>query len=143
MTPREIHAWMAKNSYSVRRLAATLGVTPATIQRWRSGTTIPPAYLWRALRDLERERWMVAGRLDAPATVQREHDARANLREPATTGEVRCIWCERYLPLEDFRKENGHRIGRQRRCKRCDNVYAMIKRARRKVRRGGRFEGAV
>lgn len=41
---------------SEAELAKALGVHPSIVYRWQSGESQPPAYLWRAIRDLERER---------------------------------------------------------------------------------------
>lgn len=54
MTRDELRAWMTEHRYSVRVLAATLGVSQSTVQRWRDGTRGVPPYLDRALSTLER-----------------------------------------------------------------------------------------
>lgn len=41
---------------SLSDMAEALGVDRQTVWRWEAGEREPPSYLWRALRDLERER---------------------------------------------------------------------------------------
>ncbi|MCK9496518.1 MAG: helix-turn-helix domain-containing protein [Dehalococcoidia bacterium] len=51
----DLLAWMASHGYSVRGLAAALGVSAPTVQRWRDGSVAPPAWLSVALRGLEAD----------------------------------------------------------------------------------------
>ena len=52
MSAKDLQNWMEANSFSVRRLAAALGVTPVTVQNWRHEKTKIPPYLERALSTL-------------------------------------------------------------------------------------------
>jgi transcriptional regulator with XRE-family HTH domain len=58
-TPEETRAdlrrWRMLQGLSQARLAGYLGVTWLTVQRWESGTRAMPAFLWLALRELERQ----------------------------------------------------------------------------------------
>ncbi|MDE3096871.1 MAG: helix-turn-helix transcriptional regulator [Chloroflexota bacterium] len=54
MTADDLRAWMAAHGYSVRGLAASLGLAPATVQNWRDGTHAPPADLADRLSALLR-----------------------------------------------------------------------------------------
>ena len=42
----ELKAWMARDHWSVRRLADYIGVNPSTVQKWRDGTHPIPGYMW-------------------------------------------------------------------------------------------------
>lgn len=53
MTADELRSWMAAHNYSVRGLAATLGIGAPTIQRWRDGSRSIPGTLRQRLRLLE------------------------------------------------------------------------------------------
>ena len=49
-----LREWMRANRYTVRGLAAVLGVSFRTVQRWRDGTSEIPPFLELALKSLER-----------------------------------------------------------------------------------------
>ncbi len=53
MTGTDLRAKMAERGWTVRGLAAELGVMPGTVQRWRSDETPVPPYLHLALSKLE------------------------------------------------------------------------------------------
>jgi transcriptional regulator with XRE-family HTH domain len=62
LTADELRTWMEVSGYSVRALAAKLGVATNTVQRWRSGDRPVPSFLSLALQQLpslkyEREPW--------------------------------------------------------------------------------------
>ncbi|MCR4338978.1 MAG: helix-turn-helix domain-containing protein [Gemmatimonadaceae bacterium] len=61
MTPDALRAWMRERNYTAQALADDLGVGLRTVRRWLSGDSDPPAYLTRALRDLDRERQETLG----------------------------------------------------------------------------------
>ena len=52
MDNADLRAWMTAHRYSVRTLAADLGVHPATIQRYRDGTLKVPRAISLALETL-------------------------------------------------------------------------------------------
>lgn len=56
MTADDLHQSMQRLGMTEAQLAAALGVTRSAVYRWLSGERGVPPYLWRALRDLERER---------------------------------------------------------------------------------------
>lgn len=60
MTPQQIRAFRKRLGLSLDAMAEALGVDRMTVWKWSQPTTSPhhrtaPPYLWRALRDLERE----------------------------------------------------------------------------------------
>lgn len=55
MTAAEIKERRQSLRLSQAKLAARLGVTVNAVAKWEAGHTHPPPYLWRALRDIERE----------------------------------------------------------------------------------------
>jgi len=52
MTGEELREWMQAHGYSVRKLAAALGVQPSSVQFWRTGTHKCPKLLPLALKGL-------------------------------------------------------------------------------------------
>jgi transcriptional regulator with XRE-family HTH domain len=52
MTSTELSAWRTARAWSVRDLAARLGVEPSTVSRWESGKRPVPAWLPLALEGL-------------------------------------------------------------------------------------------
>jgi transcriptional regulator with XRE-family HTH domain len=66
MTGDELRAWRARHNYGLRTLAARLGRSVSTIQRWEAGEVIEgAAMLELALRGLECE---LRGHPSTPAT---------------------------------------------------------------------------
>jgi DNA-binding XRE family transcriptional regulator len=55
VTPAEIVAFRKRLGLTQARLAALLPAPKRTIENWEGGRRNPPAYLQRALRDLEHE----------------------------------------------------------------------------------------
>ena len=55
MSPEEIKAWRDEHGLSQSQLARLLPVNIDTLQNWEIGRREPPAYLPRALADVERE----------------------------------------------------------------------------------------
>lgn len=55
MKPDELRAWRERFGLSQAKAAELLPITLRQWQRWEAGENEPPAYLLRALRDLERE----------------------------------------------------------------------------------------
>jgi DNA-binding transcriptional regulator YiaG len=55
LTPEEITAVRMRFGFTLQEMSEALGIDPQTWHRWEAGTRRPPPYLWRALRDLERE----------------------------------------------------------------------------------------
>ncbi len=55
MTPDEIRERRKALHLSRTEFARRLPVPLRTAEHWEHGDRQPPAYLWRALRDLERE----------------------------------------------------------------------------------------
>jgi putative transcriptional regulator len=55
MTPAEIIAFRKRLGLTQARFAALLPAPKRTIENWEGGRRNPPAYLQRALRDLEME----------------------------------------------------------------------------------------
>ena len=51
----DLRTWRLLHGLSQRALAAELGVTMLTVQRWEAGTRSVPAFLYLALRELERQ----------------------------------------------------------------------------------------
>jgi transcriptional regulator with XRE-family HTH domain len=54
-TRAELRRWRMLQGLSQAKLAGYLGVTWLTVQRWEGGTRAMPAFLWLALRELERQ----------------------------------------------------------------------------------------
>lgn len=70
MTGDELRDWRKAHGYGLRTLAATLGVSLSTIQRWEAGEKIErPAMLRLALCELERR--LSADRGDSGADAPR------------------------------------------------------------------------
>lgn len=55
MTQVDVIAWRRTHALSQMRLARLLGIDNRTLQRWEAGETVPPAFLRRALEQLDRE----------------------------------------------------------------------------------------
>ncbi len=55
LTNDEFRSWMSTHRYTVRSLAARLGVWPSTVQRYRDGSRCIPQVVGVALRALEEE----------------------------------------------------------------------------------------
>lgn len=55
MTPTQIRAWRESVGLSQQAVARRLPCGARTWQHWEAGTREPPTFLYRALRDLERE----------------------------------------------------------------------------------------
>lgn len=55
MKPEEVRAWRESFGLSQQAAADRLPTTLRTWQRWEAGEFEPPAFLYRALRDLERD----------------------------------------------------------------------------------------
>lgn len=55
MKPDDLRAWRERFDLSQAKVAELLPCQLRTWQRWEAGENDPPAYLLRALRDLERE----------------------------------------------------------------------------------------
>ena len=54
-TREDLRRWRLEHSLSQQQLADYLGVNWSTVQRWEAGTQGPPAFLYLALRELERQ----------------------------------------------------------------------------------------
>jgi DNA-binding transcriptional regulator YiaG len=54
-TAKQVRAARKRLGLSLRGLGEALEVSHNTIRNWEEGIAEPPGYLWRALRDLERE----------------------------------------------------------------------------------------
>lgn len=52
LTPDDLDDWMKEHAYSVRGLAAELGIAFTTVQRWRNGSVPCPPWLPLALRGI-------------------------------------------------------------------------------------------
>jgi transcriptional regulator with XRE-family HTH domain len=50
-----VRDWRSARGVTQEQLAALLGVTRVTIWRWETQPRTCPPYLWRALRDLDRD----------------------------------------------------------------------------------------
>lgn len=55
MTPDELKRWRELRGLSQAALAARLELSMHAIRKYEQGQRRVPAFLWRALRDLERE----------------------------------------------------------------------------------------
>ena len=55
MTAVEIRDWRERMKLTQQEAAERLGVTLRAWQHWEGAERTPPPYLFRALRDLERE----------------------------------------------------------------------------------------
>ncbi len=53
--PEYVKRFREKHKLTQVSLASSLKVEETTVQRWERGDRMPPQYLRRALRDLERE----------------------------------------------------------------------------------------
>lgn len=55
-TGADFKAWRLDAGYSIRELAAGLGVSRSTIERWQAGQPVPPRLALWALRGLSSKR---------------------------------------------------------------------------------------
>lgn len=55
MTAAELKAWRQQHGLSIRKMAAKLGVSPSTIDRWERAHIALPAYLGLAIAGLEQQ----------------------------------------------------------------------------------------
>lgn len=55
MTPEQLKEWREQRGWSLRTMAAALGVSYSALSRWEQGKRGIPNLLDRALHDLERE----------------------------------------------------------------------------------------
>ena len=82
-------------------------------------------------------------RFEGQVQIVREHQDRANLDDRMVDDrDYRCIWCRAWKSRDEFRVDNSHRDGRQRRCRVCDNLYTCAKQRRSQARRAGRLDAA-
>jgi len=72
MDATELRAVMTANRWSVRTLAARLGVPFRTVQRWRDGSSRVPPYLALALETLERRGTLTPARTLAETPTNQE-----------------------------------------------------------------------
>jgi DNA-binding transcriptional regulator YiaG len=56
MTPKQLRAARKRLGLSLSEIADLLPCDRQSWHRWEQGTVRPPRFIWRALRDLERER---------------------------------------------------------------------------------------
>lgn len=66
MTPTDLTSRRLRLGLTEAQLAAVLGTHRTAVIRWERGQRPIPPYLWRAMRDIERERGLAPWPTDAP-----------------------------------------------------------------------------